>query len=118
MKRLLLAFAAIAAVGLSAESALAQGPPPGFAPGPVAQAGSGEHMYGGHAHGVPMGGPGRYGMGGTGFLSRLFTNHTQGTRQQRTRNAQMLPTAQGGTLVFPQNPFVRSPRDFFMWDEK
>lgn len=23
---------------------------------------------------------------------------------------------QGGTLVFPMNPYVRSPRDFFMWE--
>jgi hypothetical protein len=34
----------------------------------------------------------------------------------RYRNAQVLPVATGGTLVFPQNPFVRSPRDFFMYD--
>ena len=24
---------------------------------------------------------------------------------------------QGGTLVFPQNPYVRSPRDYFMWND-
>ena len=22
------------------------------------------------------------------------------------------------TLVFPQNPFIRGPRDYFMWDER
>jgi hypothetical protein len=25
--------------------------------------------------------------------------------------------AQGGTIVFPTHPYVRSPRDFFMWRE-
>jgi hypothetical protein len=25
------------------------------------------------------------------------------------------PPAQQGTLVFPHHPFVRSPRDYFMW---
>jgi hypothetical protein len=49
----------------------------------------------------------------SGFLSGLFKNHGSG------RNGgppQTLPVATGGTLVFPQNPFVRSPRDFFMYD--
>jgi hypothetical protein len=23
-----------------------------------------------------------------------------------------------GQLAFPQNPFVRGPRDYFMWDER
>ena len=26
------------------------------------------------------------------------------------------PQGMPGTLVFPQNPYVRSPRDFFMWE--
>ena len=28
------------------------------------------------------------------------------------------PNGVPGTLVFPQHPFVRSPRDFFMWEPK
>ncbi len=42
--------------------------------------------------GPGMGGPGGPGMGGPGGLSQ-----------------------QQGTLVFPNHPFVRSPRDYFMW---
>ena len=151
MQRLLFAFAVVTALSLAAGSALAQGPPPGYAAGPPPgyagpppgyapgpPPGYGEQMYGGYGSGGYMGGQMgygghgghmgggfvKYGMGGTGLLSGLFTNHPhgdgrRGSRQERMRNAQMLPTAQGGgTLVYPQNPFVRSPRDFFMWDEK
>jgi len=158
MKRLLFAFAVFTALSIAAGSAMAQGPPPGYAAGPPPgyagpppgyspggpPAGYGEQMYGGNAYGGYMGGSMgsgghkgggfvKFGLGGTGLLSGIFTNHPKnekekgqggrgwfgGDRQERIRNAQTLPTAQGGgTLVYPQNPFVRSPRDFFMWDEK
>lgn len=120
MKRLLFAFAVVSALVLSAESARAQAPAPGCAPGPTS-AGlmPGPSNYGGTMGYGGYGGHVKYGMGGTGLLSGIFSNHPHGgSRQDKIRNAQMLPVAQGGTLVFPQNPFVRSPRDFFMWDEK
>ena len=56
-------------------------------------------------------------------LSRIMDSHK--TLFNRIagvgHNAPTGPTmeaAQGGTLVFPQNPYIRSPRDFFMWEPK
>jgi hypothetical protein len=42
-----------------------------------------------------------------GFFQRLF---------KKNLPTNTLPAAQGGQLAFPVNPFVRSPRDFFMMD--
>jgi len=77
------------------------------------------HPHKGKDHGYGYGSNGNgngngQGQGQSGPLRNLFG----GDRQRRIQNAQTMPTAQGGTLVYPQNPFVRSPRDFFMWDEK
>lgn len=106
-----------AAIALTVGSANAQAPiaPPGY--GPVMPAVYGESIYGGGGH---VGGflPGK-GLGG-GLLSGLFTNHGHGKRMfgADPNQAKVLPVATGGTLVFPQNPFVRSPRDFFMYYER
>ena len=75
--------------------------------------------------------------GHAGYGSRLFTahktlldriafpgshGHGRGGRGDGGQGGpSMEPTmdaAQGGTLVFPQNPYIRSPRDFFMWEGK
>ncbi len=122
-------FFAVAALAVSVGFASAQGPAPlpmpaGPSPAgyPVAGPGYGGPAYGGPADGGYYGGPG-YGYGGhgflkhTGFLSGLFCNHG-GARGGDPRNVNTLPVASGGTLVYPQNPFVRSPRDYFMWDER
>jgi hypothetical protein len=115
MKKLIFTLAAVAALALSAGTASAQAPMPA---GPVPA-------------GVPMGGPaygpmygGYYGGGyssghghGFGLLSGLFTNHGHHGKNG-PQNVNTLPVATGGTLVFPQNPFIRSPRDYFMWDER
>jgi hypothetical protein len=108
---LTLSAAAILAVG----SASAQAPTAPVMPGPVMPPVYGDSYYGGSGHGFFGGLLGGYpgGMPHSGFLSGLFKNHGSG------RNGgppQTLPVATGGTLVFPQNPFVRSPRDFFMYD--
>jgi len=113
------AFALLAVSGSSAKAQSPMGPPPG----PVMPAVYGEMMpggYGGHM-GVGMHGglPGA-GLPGTGLFKGLFQNHGSHKRRRLfgadPEKAQMLPVATGGTLVFPQNPFVRSPRDFFMYD--
>ncbi len=41
-----------------------------------------------------------------------------GGRNRVAQGVVNLPYATGGTLVFPQNPYVRSPRDFFMWEPR
>ena len=47
-------------------------------------------------------GPAGYGVGGPAYNPNGFPPGAQGPMQ--------------GTLVFPHQPFVRSPRDFFMYD--
>lgn len=133
MKRMFFTLAVLTLIAVTGGSASAQAPAagPGCAPGPVGP----PPGYGGMAYGPSYGGYGGYGMGvgghlgghglGGGFLSGIFSNHGHKDKKglfgrgDRERNAQTLPVAQGGgTLVYPQNPFVRSPRDFFMWDER
>ncbi|HEX3151080.1 MAG TPA: hypothetical protein VHR66_23575 [Gemmataceae bacterium] len=106
MKKLLLVAAAVAALMVSAKPAAAQ------APAQAGQAGCAECNdpgAGGYGYGGFMG------KGKSGWLSGklhgLFSNH-------HGNPPQMLPTGTGGQLVFPQNPFIRGPRDYFMWDER
>jgi hypothetical protein len=123
MKRLLFAFSALAILTLSASTASAQGPPPGAGPG--YPSGGYPQAYGPIYDGYGGGGYG-FGMGGVahgGFLSGIFTNHGHKYEKRKgfgddPRNVNTLPVAAGGTLVYPQNPFIRSPRDYFMWDER
>jgi hypothetical protein len=71
--------------------------------------------YGGPSHGghgMGVGGVGGFGLGGGGFFG-IFSNHGGG---RGPRNVNVLPIATTGQLAFPQNPFVRSPRDFFMYE--
>jgi hypothetical protein len=104
MKKLLLSIAAVVAL-----SATASAQTPGTQP-IVASSGAGCNNCGAAPVAAPM--P-AYGYGYApaptkhSFLGRLFT---------RNRPVNTLPVATGGQLAFPQNPFVRSPRDFFMYD--
>jgi hypothetical protein len=112
MKALLFTLSAVAGLMVSTGSAMAQMP----AGGPVVPA-SASFVHPGHgmgfSHGMGFGhGMGGHGMGHSGFLSGLFSNH--GHPWDRRGPGTTLPVATTGTLVFPQNPFVRSPRDFFM----
>ena len=136
MNKLLYSLSALAALTISIESASAQsppprpvGPPPAYNPNLEAgyPPGYGQMMYGGPAYDGYMGGGGKgHGFGGLshgGLLSGLFTNHGHKFDKRKgllndQRDATTLPVATGGTLVFPQNPFVRSPRDYFMYDER
>jgi hypothetical protein len=112
MKKLLLSMAALAALAVTGGSANAQYPAPGCQD---CGQGGGGYGYGGFLSSKKAGF-----FSGGGFFSGIFTNHGSmfggGQKQQipvvdpRGGNA--------GQLVFPQNPFVRSPRDFFMWDER
>ena len=122
MKKLLLMAAAVAALAVTAQPAAAQYPA-----GPVVPAGGCTQCDGGSGYGG-------YAMGGYGFglkdklhggwlggkLHGLFGSHGGGGGG---RNVNTLPvvdprSGNAGQLAFPQNPFVRGPRDYFMWDER
>jgi hypothetical protein len=105
MKKILALCAALLAGGLFADEAAAQGPPPGMMqPGP----GAVPSPYGWHprlqklaiAHGSDN-------CGKFNLLGRLFIHKSNAN----------IPPVENGTLVFPNNPFTRSPRDFFMLDQ-
>ena len=106
MKKIFLTVAALTALLLVTDNAVAQGPggfpggTPAFAPSDPGCAQGGEA-----------------GANSTGLhpvLRRLFGL----SRVTKKEKVNYLPVAQGGTLVFPTNPFIRSPRDFFMYDER
>ena len=65
----------------------------GWAPGIKHLFGKGHFGSSGHGHG-------KFGLGGSGSGSDMGRG----------------PRTQPGTVVFPQHPFVRGPRDFFMVD--
>jgi hypothetical protein len=103
MKTLFLAVAAAAALAVTAGPAAAQYPAP-YNPAPY---GGGYGLFTNHGH--PFGEE-----KGGGAFAGLFSGLNGGGQIQpvdpRSGNA--------GQLVFPQNPFVRGPRDYFMWDER
>ena len=99
MKKILLSLAAVAALAVTADRASAQ------TPAPVVASSSGCNncsssssriggfgLFSGHGLFSSRGGHGFFGSGKT----------------------PPPPQATGGQLAFPQHPFVRSPRDFFM----
>jgi hypothetical protein len=53
-----------------------------------------------------------------GHLLGLFGNHGGGGRNAADIPAVDPRSGNAGQLAFPQNPFYRSPRDYFMWDER
>ena len=120
MKRMLLALAVVAGVaaasgsaradwgGVGANTGGAQLPPPGSVSGPNTLMGAGAA--------TPGRGPDQFGL--APWLRKPL----------RAKGAAACPPAGGaypaapgygpvqqGTLAFPHHPFVRSPRDFFMW---
>jgi hypothetical protein len=133
MKSLVLSIAAVAALAISAGSAAAQCPTCCDGCGHAGVGLGGGHLLGGHSHSgygwhplfSKMGGGG-HGMFGYGLFGGkpLFCNHGSlfgdggfgGSPGQipvvdpRSGNA--------GQLVFPQNPFIRGPRDYFMMEDR
>jgi hypothetical protein len=121
MKNVLFAVAALAALAVTARPAAAQYPAPAYGPpayGPVVQAGctqcDGGSGYGGYSHGWGFGLKDKL-FGG--HLLGLFGNHGGG------RSVTDLPvvdprTGNAGQLAYPHHLFYRSPRDYFMWDER
>jgi hypothetical protein len=121
--------------------------PTGYAPGPMMGAGGCDaggcgfmHGHMGYMHGH-MGGMvhGKLGgkLGGGKFLGGglgIFTNHGHpfgkddggslfgGLFAGINGGGQIQPVdprgGNAGQLVFPQNPFVRGPRDYFMWEDR
>lgn len=107
MKKVFLSLAAVVALHATAS---AQAPTFSPVPAPVVATGGGSC---GQAT-IPQAGPVMgYGYGGyaapsrPSFFGRLF---------KKNLPVNNLPAAQGGQLAFPVNPFIRSPRDFFMMD--
>ncbi len=115
MKKLVYTLAAAAALTVGADRAAAQYPTAAPAPGPVVATTTGGCSTCGHS-----GGHGKFFGGGHGLtlfgkplgLFGLFGGGGVDPRAEG-RNAAM-----GGQLVFPQHPFVRSPRDFFMMEQR
>jgi hypothetical protein len=137
MKALTLAIAAAAALAISAGSAAAQSPGcssgcDGHA-GCMSALGGHGHMLGGHGHAsgwhpffskIGGGGHGMFCCGMFGGKA-LFCNHGHlfgdghgGAFGGGQINVVDPRSGNAGQLVFPQNPFVRGPRDYFMWDER
>jgi len=126
MKRFFLAAACISALAICGSTASAQGPVQGIASGNCGKPGGcgvsdtvfsrlawwkssscstcGHHStlrsWTNNAAGLPAGGFGR----GHGHAAAPAYNP--------------YPNGVPGTLVFPQHPYIRSPRDFFMVDAK
>ena len=129
MKTLILAIAAAAAVAFSAGSAAAQQPGccSGCAGGhSLGLGGKLSHSHGWHPLFSKMGGGGHglfgYGLTG-GKFGALFSNHGHMFGDGHGGGGQELPVADprsgnAGQLVFPQNPFVRGPRDYFMYEDR
>ena len=133
MKKLVLM--ALAAAALSAGSASAQYPPP-YAPAPYGPA-PGQYAPAPYGPAPGQYAPAPYGPGGPVVASSQPGCSTCGSGEAVTSKhggfhpflrkffgigggpaeRQTLPTAQPGQgqLAFPQNPFIRSPRDFFMY---
>lgn len=128
MKTMLFALAAVAALAVTARPAAAQYPAPGpYGPGPVVPAtfntgGSGANCDGGYGgyggYGLGMGSKLKSGLFGFGLLGGLFSNHGGGGGGARVLPAVDPRSGNAGQLAFPLNPFVRGPRDYFMWDER
>lgn len=94
----------------------------GYAPS-FGTGGFGSHYGVGHLAHPSLGGH------AAGFGGRMMSAHKTlldhvafgGKGRGGRGEPSMEPTmdaAQGGTLAFPQNPYIRSPRDFFMWEGK
>jgi hypothetical protein len=118
MKKLLFSVAALAALAVTARPAAAQSP----TPGPVTQAGcqqceGGSGGYGGYGHGLGLKDKVFHGWWFGDKLHGLFGNHGGGGGP-RTLPVVDPRSGNAGQLAFPQNPFVRGPRDYFMWDER
>jgi hypothetical protein len=135
MKTLLFSLAAVAALAVTAGPAAAQYPGPGPY-GPVVPA---TYGYGaGYGYGSPGctqcdggSGYGGYGLGGFGLKDKLmgggwlsgkflgiFHNHGGGGGGPRTLPVVDPRSGNAGQLAFPQNPFVRGPRDYFMLEDR
>ena len=128
MKTLLFSLAALAALVVTAGPAAAQYPAPSPY-GPIVPAtfsqpgcvncdggyGSGGWGLGGHGFGLKDKLSGHGWLGGK-FLG-IFHNHGAGGGP-RTLPVVDPRSGNAGQLAFPQNPFVRGPRDYFMWDER
>jgi hypothetical protein len=108
MKKLLFGLAAVAALMVTARPAAAQAPAPGYGYG-APQTGC-QDCGGDAGHGWGFGLKDSL----LGHLHGLFGSH--GGRTINTLPVVDPRSGNAGQLAFPQNPFVRGPRDYFMWD--
>jgi opacity protein-like surface antigen len=99
MRRMLLVVAAIVGMAATAEAQWNQPPAPQAQP-------QATNMYGWNKHWMWWKKDSSCGSGGCGSRCGAGGGGAGAGGGQ----------PQGGTLVFPMNPYVRSPRDFFMWE--
>ena len=92
----------------------------------------GGHLLGGHGNGygwhpffskIGGGGHGLFGYGlAGGKFGALFSNHGHPFGDGGFSGGQIPVvdprSGNAGQLVFPQHPFVRGPRDYFMWEDR
>jgi hypothetical protein len=135
MKRILMALSAVAGMAAAGGSARADWggftPPTGPQGAPVPMATQGEFTTPGTLMGLgaPTAGkaPDRYGLlpalrkpfkldGGCSTCNKCGPFANKGMGHGGGYMAPQYPPVQQGTLVFPNHPYVRSPRDFFMYE--
>ena len=118
MKRFFLAAACVAGLALVTGTASAQGPVQGVVSGNCSNCSTPAHSHSSLFARLAFwksGSCSTCGHGGGDF--RSWTNNASGMTAGRGHHAapyNAYPQGVPGTLVFPQHPFVRSPRDFFM----
>ena len=117
MKRFFLAVACVAGLAPAGGSASAGGPVQGVVTGSCSTCGS-PSASGSLFSRLAWWKSGSCSTCGHGSNLRSWTNNGAGKPYAGSHHgaAPHVPYPQGtpGTLVFPQHPFVRSPRDFFM----
>ncbi len=125
MKHFFLAAACVSAFAICGSSASAQGPVQGIVsgncgkPGGCGATGVSDTVFSRLAWWKSS----SCSTCGHGSTARSWTNNAAGTPYAGHGHGHApaynpYPNGAPGTLVFPQHPFVRSPRDFFMVDAK
>ena len=114
MKRFIFAVACVAGLSMIADRASAQGPVQGVVTGNCSTCGSAASPS--VFSKLMWWKSGSCSTCGVSSGARNWTNNAAGGARAGHGAAPHNPYPQGtpGTLVFPQHPFVRSPRDFFM----
>ena len=117
MKRFFLAVACVAGLALATGTASAQAPVQGVVTGNCSHCSTPAHAHGSLFSRLAFWKSGSCSTCGHSSGLRSWTNNASGMTGGGGLHAapyNAYPQGVPGTLVFPQHPFVRSPRDFFM----